>query len=107
MKTTHVGLVRTSGNMITAVRYMESKWERELGDVLTIEGISFKVAFIGVNRGDVITQLNEVIEEQNKLVRLANKEAKANFLYNLRQQKISSSDKFLFELLMTLNNYKF
>ena len=69
---THVGLVKIHNNTIQGVQYVESKWERELGDTMKIDGESWKVGIIGEDRDSVIEALNTIIKKQNSIVRKNN-----------------------------------
>ena len=63
LKEMNLGLVRMneSGNQIIGSQYMLSKWERNLGDTLTINGVDWRVGIIGDTKRDVISALNEII----------------------------------------------
>lgn len=76
MKTTHIGLVKISGNQIIKVRYFLSKFERELGDRMTIDGEEFRVGVIADDRELVIQALNSIISQQNSIIRQENKLAR-------------------------------
>jgi len=67
----NLGLVRMneSETMLIDSQYMLSKWERNLGDTLTINGVKWRVGIIGDTKNDVISALNEIISKQNKIVR--------------------------------------
>ena len=71
----HLILVQVDqkNSRIKKVQYMESKFERELGEVIKYDGEIFNVGIIGDNKKDVILAINDVIKLQNKLDR---KEAK-------------------------------
>jgi hypothetical protein len=73
----HVGLVKIENNKLVRVQYVNSKWERELGDMMRVEGIEMRVGVIGDSRNDVIQALNGLIKKQNKIVRQQNKIANA------------------------------
>jgi hypothetical protein len=64
-----LGLVRIENERLVGVQYFESKWERELGEVLNIEGLKWTVAVIGDSRNEIIEVLNESIAKQNSIVR--------------------------------------
>ena len=57
---------------MVGVQYFESKWERELGEILNIEGLKWTVAVIGDSRNEIIEVLNESIAKQNSMVRKQN-----------------------------------
>ena len=50
------------------VQYYKSKWERNLGDTLTIDGTKWLVGIIGDTRNDVISALNEIVKKQNSII---------------------------------------
>ena len=81
---THVGLVKIINNQITKVQYVESKFDRELGDTLTIDGERMRVGVIGEDRNSVITTLNGFIKTQNSIIRKQQRviDAKANKTFN-------------------------
>lgn len=87
MKTTHVGLVRMNGNKIIGVQYLNSKFERELGDVMRIENVEWKVGIIGDDKDSVIQGLNIVIRKQNSIIR------------KLQKQQNKKADKIFDDLL--------
>ena len=70
IKETHIGLVRMneSETILTGVQYMLSKWERNLGDTLNIDGVKWRVGIIGDTRNDVISALNKIIKQQNSII---------------------------------------
>jgi len=84
IKETHVGLVimNSDNTELIEARYVNSKWERELGDVMTIDNKKYRVGVIGDTRNDVIQYLNKIIKGQNKIVRrqqrIANAKANAH-----------------------------
>ena len=55
-----LGLVRIENERLVGVQYFESKWERELGEVLNIEGVKWNVAVIGESRNEIIDVLNKL-----------------------------------------------
>ena len=71
IKEMNLGLVRMneSETMLIDSQYMLSKWERNLGDTLTINGVKWRVGIIGDTKNDVISALNEIVSKQNKIVR--------------------------------------
>ena len=77
MQITHVGLVKIFNNRITKVKYLESKFSRELGDTLTIDGEPMRVGVIGDSKASVCLTLNDFVKKQNKIVRRENKIAAA------------------------------
>ena len=70
IKETHIGLVRMneSKTELYGVQYLLSKWERNLGDTMRIEGEKWLVGMIGNTKNDVISALNVVIKKQNSIV---------------------------------------
>ena len=70
-KETHIGLVRMneSKTQLYGDQYLLSKWERNLGDTLTIDGEKWLVGIIGDTKNDVISALNKIVSKQNKIVR--------------------------------------
>ena len=70
IKETHIGLVRMneSKTKLYGVQYMLSKWERNLGDTLTIDGTKWLVGMIGDTKNDVISALNVIIKKQNSII---------------------------------------
>ena len=69
-----LGLVRMSGERVIGVQYFESKWERELGEKLRIDGVEWIVGVIGEDRNSVIKFLNEIVKIENSLRRKEQKE---------------------------------
>jgi hypothetical protein len=70
IKETHIGLVRMneSKTKLYGVQYMLSKWERNLGDTLNIDGTKWLVGMIGDTKNDVISALNVIIKKQNSII---------------------------------------
>ena len=70
IKETHIGLVRIneSKTELYGVQYMLSKWERNLGDTLNIDGTKWLVGMIGDTKNDVISALNTIIKKQNSII---------------------------------------
>jgi len=64
-----VGLVKYEKGFLVGVKYMETKWEKKLGDTMSFEGRVYKVDYIGTSRNDVIDYLNVLIRRQNKIIR--------------------------------------
>lgn len=69
-----LGLVRMNGERVIGVQYFESKWERELGEKLRIDGVEWIVGVIGEDRNSVIKFLNEIVKIENSRVRKEQKE---------------------------------
>ena len=91
-----LGLVRIENERLVGVQYFESKWERELGDELNINGVKWRVGVIGESRNEIIEVLNGFISKQNSIVRKQNKIAnrEANYRFN----------KILAEAIQYVNN---
>ena len=70
LKEMNLGLVKMneSETMLTGVQYMLSKWERKLGDTLTIDGVKWRVGIIGDTKNDVISALNEIVKKHNSII---------------------------------------
>jgi hypothetical protein len=70
LKEMNLGLVKMneSKTELYGVQYMLSKWERNLGDVLTIDGEKWLVGIIGDTKNDVISALNEIVKKQNSII---------------------------------------
>ena len=79
-KETHIGLVIINEkNRLNGVKYMLSKWERELGEVLTIDGKKWTVGIIGNNKDSVVKELNKIVKIENSITRKENKIANAKY----------------------------
>ena len=67
---THIGLVKMneSKTELYGVQYYKSKWERNLGDTLTIDGEKWLVGIIGDTKNGVISALNEIVKKQNSII---------------------------------------
>tara|TARA_B110000285_G_scaffold72313_1_gene83299 strand:+ start:1250 stop:1585 length:336 start_codon:yes stop_codon:yes gene_type:complete len=70
IKNTHIGLVRMNDSKteLHGVQYMLSKWDRNLGDTLNINGTKWLVGMIGDTKNDVVSALNNIIKKQNSIV---------------------------------------
>jgi hypothetical protein len=79
-----LGLVRIQNERLVGVQYFESKWERELGEVISFNDVKWTVAVIGESREEIIKVLNGVISKQNSVVRKQNRmiNRKANYEFN-------------------------
>lgn len=51
---------------LTRVEYLDSKWERNLGDIMKIEGAVMRVGAIAETRAELIRFGNALISKQNK-----------------------------------------
>jgi len=69
-----LGLVRMSGEKVVGVQYFESKFNRELGEKLRINGVEWIVGVIAEDRNSIIKVLNEIVRVQNSIVRKKQKE---------------------------------
>ena len=71
---THIGLVRMneSKTKLHGVQYMLSKWERNLGDTLNIDGTKWLVGIIGDTKNDVISALNSIVKKHNSIINKKN-----------------------------------
>jgi hypothetical protein len=80
----HVVLVKIIGNTLTKVQYLESKFDREPGDVMVYDGERMDVAIVGNDKDSVISAINEVIKEQNRVNRKSQKKSnkKVDKLFN-------------------------
>ena len=84
---THVGLVRMneSKTELYGGQYLLSKWERNLGDVINIDGTKWLVGIIGDTKDDVIEALNEIIKKHNSIINKQN--------YQLRKKERIETNK--------------
>lgn len=68
---THVGLFRMSKeNNVTKIlgsQYFLSKFDRKVGDVLTINGVKWVVAVVEKDRSSVVSAMNRIIKKYNEL----------------------------------------
>jgi len=67
-----LGLIKLENEKIVGVKYMESKFDRELGFTYNIDGIKWRVGIIADTRNEVIIALNDIIREINSITRKAN-----------------------------------
>ena len=70
IKEMNLGLVKMneSKTELYGVQYYKSKWERNLGDTLNIDGEKWLVGIIGDTRNDVISALNDIVKKQNSII---------------------------------------
>jgi hypothetical protein len=70
IKEMNLGLVKMneSKTELYGVQYYKSKWERNLGDALTIDGEKWLVGIIGDTKNGVISALNEIVKKQNSII---------------------------------------
>jgi tRNA(Glu) U13 pseudouridine synthase TruD len=69
-----LGLVRMSGERVIGVQYFESKFSRELGEILRINGVEWRVGVIADDRNSIIKVLNEIVRIENSLIRKKQRE---------------------------------
>jgi len=67
-----IALVKIENNRLVKAQVMNSKFERNLGETMTIEGVSMKIAAIG-EKSEVYDFVNELIRYQNSITRKENK----------------------------------
>ena len=79
-----LGLVRIQNEKLVGVRYFESKFQRELGEILNIDSVKWTVAVIGEDRDTIVDVLNGFIKKQNSVVRKQNQmiNREANYRFN-------------------------
>lgn len=70
IKEMNLGLVKMneSKTELYGVQYYKSKWERNLGDTLTIDGEKWLVGIIGDTKNGVISALNDIVKKQNSII---------------------------------------
>ena len=64
-----LGLVRMRNERVIGVQYFESKFSRELGEILRIDGVEWRVGVIAEDRNSIIKVLNEIVKIENSLIR--------------------------------------
>jgi hypothetical protein len=69
MRDMKLGLVRMSGERVIGVQYFESKFSRELGEKLRINGVEWIVGVIADDKNSIIKVLNEIVRIENSLIR--------------------------------------
>jgi len=79
-----LGLVRMNGERVIGVQYFESKFNRELGEKLRIDGVEWRVGVIADDRNSIIQVLNEIVRIENSLRRKEN---------SIRRQKQRERDR--------------
>ena len=85
-----LGLVRMSGERVIGVQYFESKFSRELGDKLKINGVEWIVGVIAADRNSIIKVLNEIVRIQNSIVRKKQRELDREINYQINQMFIQA-----------------
>jgi len=63
-----------SGERVIGVQYFESKFSRELGEILRINGVEWRVGVIADDRNSIIKVLNEIVRIENSLIRKKQRE---------------------------------
>jgi hypothetical protein len=91
-----LGLVRIQNEKLVGVQYFESKFQRELGEVISINNVKWTVAVIGEDRDTIVDVLNGFIKKQNSVVRKQNQmiNREANYQFN----------KILVQAIQKINN---
>ena len=97
LKNMKLGLVRIQNEKLVGVQYFESKFQRELGEVVSINNVKWTVAVIGEDRNTIIDVLNGLVKKQNSIVRKENN--RINRIADMRFNKI------LREAIERVNNY--
>jgi Holliday junction resolvasome RuvABC ATP-dependent DNA helicase subunit len=92
-----LGLVRIQNEKLVGVQYFESKFQRELGEVVSINNVKWTVAVIGEDRNTIIDVLNGFVKKQNSIVRKENN--RINRIADMRFNKM------LREAIELVNNY--
>jgi hypothetical protein len=97
LKEMNLGLVKMNEDKteLYDVQYMLSKWERNLGDVLTINGEKWLVGMIGDTKNDVIQALNEIVKKHNSIINKKN--------YQKRKEEKIIMNNILNEVMKDLN----
>ncbi len=97
LKEMNLGLVKMNEDKteLYDVQYMLSKWERNLGDVLTINGEKWLVGMIGDTKDDVIQALNEIVKKHNSIINKKN--------YQKRKEEKIIMNNILNEVMKDLN----
>ena len=74
LKEMNLGLVKMneSKTQLYGVQYYKSKWERNLGDTLNIDGEKWLVGIIGDTKNDVISALNVIVKKHNSVINKKN-----------------------------------
>ena len=93
----NLGLVKMneSKTELYGVQYYKSKWERNLCDVLTIDGEKWLVGMIGDTKNDVIEALNEIVKKHNSIINKKN--------YQKRKEQKIIMNNILNEVMKDLN----
>ena len=98
--------IETAG--LRHIEYCESKFPRELGDTMVIDGHRLTIGVIGDTKEDVmkvrnemVTKQNEIINAENKITRRENRIAKAKAQQEY-YDNMSDNDKRLYAELAAL-----
>lgn len=97
LKEMNLGLVKMneSKTQLYGVQYYKSKWERNLGDTLNIDGEKWLVGIIGDTKNDVISALNVIIKKHNSVINKKN--------YQKRKEEKIIMNNILNEVMKDLN----
>jgi hypothetical protein len=97
LKEMNLGLVKMneSKTQLYGVQYYKSKWERNLGDTLNIDGEKWLVGIIGDTKNDVISALNVVVKKHNSVINKKN--------YQKRKEEKIIMNNILNEVMKDLN----
>jgi len=74
-----------SGEKVVGVQYFESKFNRELGETLRINGVEWIVGVIAEDRNSIIKVLNEIVRVQNSIVRKKQRELDRKINHQINQ----------------------
>jgi len=74
-----------SGEKVVGVQYFESKFNRELGETLRINGVEWIVGVIAEDRNSIIKVLNEIVRVQNSIVRKKQRELDREINHQINQ----------------------
>ncbi len=93
-----LGLVRMSGERVIGVQYFESKFSRELGEILRINGVEWRVGVIAEDRNSIIKVLNEIVRIQNSIVRKKQRELDREINHQINQMFLKHGLTYLWML---------
>lgn len=74
-----LGLVRIKDQKLLGVQYYDSAWNRELGDLMIIDGRKWRVGIIGESRNEIIIELNKITKKYNSIIRKKNQKSNQMF----------------------------
>jgi hypothetical protein len=79
-----LGIIDVENEKLVGVQYFESKFQRELGEVVSINNVKWTVAVIGEDRNTIVDVLNGIVKKQNSVVRKQNQmiNREANYQFN-------------------------